>query len=73
MCINHSFEYIYNKTYKDECIECMESNIVDSIYCRCKNSNSNTITIIKHKKPFKFEHCNVLELQMLHYSRRLSS
>lgn len=73
MCRHYSFEYIYNKTYKDDCTECKNSNIVDSIYCLCENSNNNTISVLKHPMPFKFEHCNVLELQALHYSLRLSS
>lgn len=77
MCNHQNFEYIYNKTYKDECAECQESNIVDSIYCQCENSNNNTIYIsrlsTRLSRPFIFEHCNVLKLQELHYSQRLFS
>jgi len=73
MCIYSDFEYIYNKTYKDDCENCKDSNIIDSIYCLCENSNNDSISILKRTKPFKFEHCNVLELQALHYSLRLSS
>jgi len=73
MCIHNDFEYIYTKKYKDDCTECDNSNIVDSIYCQCEKSNENTISIIRHMKPFKFERCNVLKLQETHYSLRLSS
>jgi hypothetical protein len=34
-------QYLYDKTYKDDCDECRESNIVNSIYCLCNNDGNN--------------------------------
>lgn len=33
-------QYIYDKTYKDECKTCMEYNNTDIIYCLCNNDNN---------------------------------
>lgn len=74
MCTDYDIEYIYNKIYKDDCCNCKDSNIVDTIYCQCEKSNDNTISIVKHGKLFNnFVRCNVLKLQAIHYSQRLSS
>jgi len=39
-------QFIYHKTFKDECEECMNSNLNETVYCLCSNSNNNTYSII---------------------------
>jgi len=39
-------QYIYHKKFKDECNDCIESNIVSSVYCQCSNSNNNCYSVI---------------------------
>lgn len=39
--LHNGVQYLYDKAYKDDCEECQESNIVDSIYCMCNNHGNN--------------------------------
>lgn len=42
----HKKQYIYHKTFKEDCGECMNSNLNETIYCLCSNSNHNTYSVV---------------------------
>ena len=39
--LNIKFQFIYVKLFKEDCIECSNDILYDSIYCHCINSNNN--------------------------------
>lgn len=45
--LNEKYQFIYVKLFKEDCEECCENDLYDSLYCHCINSNNNYY--YKHK------------------------